>query len=84
MVREWGSDVAVRNDPALGDNLLTRLPAGVEVLVGCQKKGQAVSVPPYTNDWWAYLPQYGGYVTNIYISHPDNQLPDVPLCPEQR
>jgi hypothetical protein len=80
----WGSDVAVRNDPALGDNLLTRLPAGVEVLVGCQKKGQAVSVPPYTNDWWAYLPQYGGYVTNIYISHPDNQLPDVPLCPEQR
>ncbi|MEU2567991.1 hypothetical protein [Streptomyces althioticus] len=56
----------------------------MEVLVGCQKKGQAVSVPPYTNDWWAYLPQYGGYVTNIYISHPDNQLPDVPLCPEQR
>ncbi|WP_434099764.1 hypothetical protein [Streptomyces minutiscleroticus] len=80
----WGSDVAVRKDPALGDNLLTRLPAGVEVLVGCQKKGQVVSVPPYTNDWWAYLPQYGGYVTNIYISHPDNQLPDVPLCTEQR
>ncbi|MEU3762787.1 MULTISPECIES: hypothetical protein [Streptomyces] len=79
----WGSDVAVRKEPALGDNLLTRLPAGVEVLVGCQKKGQVVSVPPYTNDWWAYLPQYGGYVTNIYISHPDNQLPDVPLCTEQ-
>ncbi|MFI9122455.1 hypothetical protein ACIGW0_24220 [Streptomyces bikiniensis] len=80
----WGQDVAVRKDPAVGDNLLTRLPAGVEVLVGCQKKGQLVSVPPYTNDWWAYLPQYGGYVTNIYISHPDDQLPDVPLCTSQK
>ncbi|MEU9861054.1 hypothetical protein AB0D99_09265 [Streptomyces sp. NPDC047971] len=80
----WGSDVAVRKDPAVGDNLLTRLPAGVEVLVGCQKKGQLVSVPPYTNDWWAYLPQYGGYVTNIYISHPDDRLPDVPLCTGQK
>ncbi|MFE9741257.1 hypothetical protein [Streptomyces sp. NPDC006477] len=80
----WGQDVAVRSEPVVGDNLLTRLPAGVEVLVGCQKKGQPVSVPPYTNDWWAYLPQYGGYVTNIYISHPDNQLPDVPLCTNQK
>ncbi|MFJ9431217.1 hypothetical protein ACIRQY_16365 [Streptomyces sp. NPDC101490] len=80
----WGQDVAVRTEPAVGDNLLTRLPAGAEVLVGCQKKGQLVSVPPYTNDWWAYLPQYGGYVTNIYISHPDDKLPDVPLCTNQR
>ncbi|MBP2586663.1 hypothetical protein J3A78_007141 [Streptomyces sp. PvR006] len=80
----WGQDVAVRAEPTVGDNLLTRLPAGVEVLVGCQKKGQLVSVPPYTNDWWAYLPQYGGYVTNIYISHPANQLPDVPLCTDPK
>ncbi|MFE5944767.1 hypothetical protein [Streptomyces sp. NPDC056480] len=80
----WGQDVAVRTEPVVGDNLLTRLPAGVEVLVGCQKKGQLVSVPPYTNDWWAYLPQHGGYVTNIYISHPDNQMPDVPLCTSQK
>ncbi|MDX2563016.1 hypothetical protein PV371_25625 [Streptomyces sp. TX20-6-3] len=80
----WGQDVAVRTEPVVADNLVTRLPAGVEVLVGCQKKGQLVSVPPYSNDWWAYLPQYGGYVTNIYISHPDNQLPDVPLCTSQK
>ncbi|MET7295314.1 hypothetical protein ABZS79_24780 [Streptomyces griseoloalbus] len=79
----WSSLVNVRSEPVLGDNVLTRLPAGVEVLVGCQKKGQTVSVPPYTNDWWAYLPQYGGYISNIYISHPDNQLPDVPLCSSQ-
>ncbi|MFI1941226.1 hypothetical protein ACH44C_29305 [Streptomyces purpureus] len=80
----WGSDVNVRRDALIGDNVLTRLPAGVEVLVGCQKKGQVVSVPPYTNEWWAYLPQYGGFISHIYISHPDNQLPDVPLCPTQQ
>lgn len=76
----WSSEVNVRREPVIGNNVLTRLPAGVEVLVGCQKKGQTVSLPPYSNDWWAYLPQYGGYISNIYISHPDNQLPDVPLC----
>ncbi|WP_380905113.1 hypothetical protein [Streptomyces desertarenae] len=76
----WGSGVNVRSEPFIADNSTTRLPAGVEVLVGCQRKGQVVSVPPYTNDWWAYLPQYGGYVSNIYISHPDDRLPDVPLC----
>ncbi|CAL9656337.1 hypothetical protein [Streptomyces sp. enrichment culture] len=80
----WSSLVNVRSEPVLGNNVMTRLPAGVEVLVGCQKKGQTVSVPPYTNEWWAYLPQYGGYVSNIYISHPDNQLPDVPLCPSRQ
>ncbi|WP_399431911.1 hypothetical protein [Streptomyces sp. WAC05374] len=36
-------------------------------------------MPPYTNAWWSYLPQYGGYGSTIHISHPDSQLPDVPL-----
>ncbi|WP_408995899.1 hypothetical protein [Streptomyces europaeiscabiei] len=80
----WSSQVSVRSEPRIGNNVLTRLPDGVEVLVGCQKKGQSVSVPPYINDWWAYLPQYGGYISNIYISHPDNHLPDVPLCSSPR
>ncbi|MDL5205774.1 hypothetical protein [Streptomyces sp. ALI-76-A] len=76
----WGDGVNVREDSSTGTAPLTRLPAGVEVLVGCQERGQVVSVPPYTNDWWAYLPQYGGYISNIYISSPDNRLPDVPEC----
>lgn len=37
-------------------------------------------MPPYTNDWWAYLPQYGGWVSNIFISSPGNRLPDVKDC----
>ncbi|MFF8973067.1 hypothetical protein [Streptomyces sp. NPDC014995] len=80
----WGEGVNVRRAPSTGDDALTRLPAGVEVLVGCQRRGQVVTVPPYTNDWWAYLPQYGGYVSNIYISSPDNRLPDVPECGDRQ
>ncbi|MGW2256273.1 hypothetical protein ACWCXE_00035 [Streptomyces sp. NPDC001780] len=76
----WGSEVRVRADTTTGSTTLTRLPAGVEVLVACQKRGQRVDVPPYSNDWWAYLPLYGGYVTNIYMRSPDNQLPNVPTC----
>ncbi len=70
----------VRRDPSTQQAPVTRLPAGVEVLAGCQKRGQKVEVPPYSNDWWAYLPQYGGWISNIYISSPDNRLPDVKDC----
>jgi hypothetical protein len=76
----WGSGVRVRSDATTSSAALTTLPAGVEVLVGCQKRGGAVSVPPYENDWWAFLPQYGGWMTNIYLDSPGNQLPGVPVC----
>jgi hypothetical protein len=76
----WGADVNVREEPTTTSRKMTVLPAGAEVLVSCQKRGQEVSIPPYTNDWWAYLPQYGGYVTNIYLSVPENQVPGLRLC----
>ncbi|GAB7106787.1 hypothetical protein JCM4814A_51010 [Streptomyces phaeofaciens JCM 4814] len=76
----WSDHVNVRRDPSTGDAPITQLPSGVEVLVGCQKRGEEVEVPPYTNDWWAYLPQYGGWISNIYISSPDNRMPDVKDC----
>ncbi|MET8825599.1 hypothetical protein ABZX40_31605 [Streptomyces sp. NPDC004610] len=79
-VGTWGSGVRVRSGATTGSGALTTLPAGAEVLVGCQRRGQQVSVPPYTNDWWAYLPQYGGYMTNVYLSVPENQVPGVPVC----
>lgn len=77
----WGSGVRVRAAADTGSAHLTTLPAGVEVLVGCQGRGGRVTVPPYDNDWWAYLPQYGGWITQIYISSPGNTLPGVPDCP---
>ncbi|MFG2337747.1 hypothetical protein [Streptomyces yangpuensis] len=79
-VGTWGSGVRVRTQATTASGAMTTLPAGVEVLVGCQKRGQQVSQPPYVNDWWAQLPQYGGYMTNIYLSVPENQVPGVPVC----
>jgi hypothetical protein len=76
----WGSGINVRARATTDSKALTTLPAGVEVLSSCQTRGQQVSIPPYTNDWWAYLPQYGGYVTNIYLSVPENQVPGLRLC----
>ncbi|MGW7056298.1 hypothetical protein [Streptomyces sp. NPDC054887] len=76
----WSSGVRVRAAATTESATLTTLPAGVEVLVSCQKQGQSVSVPPYTNSWWAYLPQYGGYMTNIYVQSPGNELPGVRVC----
>ncbi|MET9293373.1 hypothetical protein [Streptomyces sp. NPDC003077] len=76
----WGTGVRVRSGTTTDSTVLTHLPAGVEVLVGCQKEGQEVTVPPYTNRWWAYLPQYHGYISNIYFRSPDNELPGVGLC----
>jgi len=76
----WSDHVNVRPDPGTGSAPLTQLPAGVEVLVGCQAKGERVDVPPYSNEWWAYLPQYKGWISNIYVSSPDNKMPDVKDC----
>ncbi|QNP68614.1 hypothetical protein IAG44_03415 [Streptomyces roseirectus] len=76
----WSEQVNVRRDPSTANAPMTRLPAGVEVLIGCQKRGQEVRVPPYTNDWWAYLPQYGGWISNVYVTSPDNRIPDVREC----
>ncbi|MYU56711.1 MULTISPECIES: serine hydrolase [Streptomyces] len=76
----WGSGVRVRSDTTTTSTVLTALPAGVEAQVACQKQGETVTEGPYTNDWWAYLPLYGGYITNIYMKSPDNKLPGVPTC----
>jgi hypothetical protein len=76
----WGSGVRVRSAPRTGATPLAVIPAGVDVLVTCQVFGEQVVVDPYVNPWWAYLPQYGGYMTNIYINSPDNRLPNIPNC----
>ncbi len=64
----WGSHVQARADTTTSSRALTRLPAGVDALIGCQKQGEEVTDGQYTNDWWAYLPLYGGYITNIYVN----------------
>jgi hypothetical protein len=76
----WGSGVRVRSEPNTAANQVGAVPAGGDVRVRCQKRGQEVVVDPYRNDWWAFLPEYGGYMTNIYIRTPANKIPAVPDC----
>ncbi len=77
----WGTRVKVRAAPSTSAAVVGVLPAGIDVAVRCQKAGQLVQVEGYQNEWWAYLPERGGYMTNIYISSPDNKLPGVADCP---
>jgi hypothetical protein len=76
----WASGVKVRATPSISSAVVGVLPAGIEVNVGCEKSGQVVSVDGYTNAWWAYLPERGGYMTNIYVISPGDKLPGVPDC----
>ncbi len=34
----------------------------------------------YTNNWWAKLASPAGFISNIYIDHPNAKLPGVPTC----
>ena len=70
----------MRSAPTTAATPLAVVPAGVDVLVSCQQRGDEVVVDPYRNPWWAYLPQFGGYMTNIYVNSPDNKLPGIPDC----
>jgi len=53
-----------------------------EVRVACQVQGEEVVRGSLRNDWWTYLPELGGYMSNIFFEWSDNQLPAdvVPLC----
>jgi hypothetical protein len=76
----WGSRVKVRATPSLSGRIVGYLPAGIEVAVGCQKAGELVDAEGYQNEWWAHLPERGGYMTNIYVRSPGNKLPGVANC----
>jgi hypothetical protein len=75
-----GSGVRVRAAPNTTSGVLGTLPSGVDVLVSCQKKGQLIDAPPRSSEWWAYLPKYDGYVTNVYVGAGAPKLPGVPDC----
>ncbi|GAA0943961.1 hypothetical protein GCM10009554_37750 [Kribbella koreensis] len=79
-VTTTGSGVRVRSAPNTSAGVLGTLPSGVEVLVSCQKKGQLIDTPPRSSEWWAYLPKYDGYVTNVYVGSGSPKLPGVPDC----
>jgi len=76
----WGSGVRVRADAFLTSPVVTTLAGPTSVFVMCQKQGDTVNAEGYTNNWWSKLRDQGGFISNIYINHPDAKLPNVPEC----
>ncbi|WP_066946504.1 hypothetical protein [Streptomyces lushanensis] len=76
----WGTAVRIRQQATTASAEVARLAGPTRVNVSCQVHGQRVTVDGITNDAWSYLPDYGGYITNIYIDVPEQWLPGVPQC----
>lgn len=78
--RTYGSGVNVRADAYTSSPVVTTLSGPTDVVVVCQKQGDTVTAEGITNNWWSKLRDQNGFMTNIYINHPDAQLPGVPIC----
>ncbi|MFC7934793.1 hypothetical protein ACFU2J_00930 [Streptomyces sp. NPDC057387] len=76
----WGTDVSIRQQATTASTRVASLPGPTTVRVRCQVHGQLVNYDGYSNDAWSYLPDYGGYVSNIFIDVADAWLPGVPTC----
>ncbi|MER5897396.1 hypothetical protein [Streptomyces sp. NPDC001876] len=76
----WGTDVNIRQQPTSASTRVAQLPGPTTVRVQCQVHGQLVQADGHSNDAWSYLPDYGGYVSNIFIDVADSWLPGVPNC----
>jgi biotin carboxyl carrier protein len=76
----WGSDVNIRAEATTNSAAVGSLPGPSTVTVRCQVRGQMVHYDGYSNDAWSYLPDYGGYLSNIFIDVADAWLPGVPTC----
>lgn len=76
----WGTGVRVRSAPSLSASVVRTLSGPTPVRVQCQKKGDTVTAEGITNDAWAYVPDLGGYISNIYIDDPAAWLPGVNTC----
>ncbi|MFG2902639.1 hypothetical protein ACGFZH_36855 [Streptomyces zaomyceticus] len=76
----WGTGVNIRKQATSASTQVAQLSGPTTVRVQCQVHGQLVQVDGYSNDAWSYLPDYGGYISNIYIDVPEGWLPGVPTC----
>ncbi|GGM27282.1 hypothetical protein ACFFX1_16050 [Dactylosporangium sucinum] len=76
----WSSEVPVRAAATNSSTQVGTVPSRQEVRVSCQIQGEEVVRGNTRNDWWTYLPDLGGYMSNIFFEYPDNRLADVPVC----
>ncbi|NEA56253.1 peptidoglycan endopeptidase [Streptomyces sp. SID13666] len=75
----WGDSLNVRAQPNTGSSVVRTIPGGTSVFISCQAHAQSITAEGTTNDAWSYLPDLGGWITNIYLKGPA-WVPDVPSC----
>ncbi|GGU47418.1 C40 family peptidase [Streptomyces lavendofoliae] len=77
--RTWGTGVWTKAQPSVKAARVYAFPGPTTIRVQCQKHAETVTADGHTNDAWSYLPDYGAWVTNIYIQGPA-WLDGVPTC----
>ncbi|MFJ5303723.1 NlpC/P60 family protein [Streptomyces sp. NPDC088350] len=77
--RTWGTGVWTKTAPSVSAGRVYAFPDATSIRVECQKHAETVTSDGYTNDAWAYLPDYKAWMTNIYIQGPA-WLDGVPTC----
>lgn len=75
----WGTGVWTKTAPSVSAGRVYAFPDATSIRVECQKHAEVVTSDGYTNDAWAYLPDYKAWMTNIYIKGPA-WLDGVPTC----
>ncbi|GAA1960189.1 NlpC/P60 family protein [Catenulispora subtropica] len=75
----WGTDVNLHTAPSSTSDQAGRLAGPTAVRIDCQVHGQSVTAEGYTNDGWSHLPDYNGWISNIYVKG-EPWLTDVPAC----
>ncbi|MET3984732.1 NlpC/P60 family protein [Streptomyces sp. PvR034] len=75
----WGDSLNVRAQPNTGAAVVTTIAGGTSVVISCQMHAQSLTAEGVTNDAWSYLPELGGWITNIYLKGPA-WMTGVPTC----
>ncbi|MFD9793161.1 NlpC/P60 family protein [Streptomyces sp. NPDC059070] len=66
----WGTDVNTHAHPSTTSDVKSTFSGPTPVKIGCQKHAQSVTAEGVTNDVWSYLPDYGAWISNIYLKGP--------------
>lgn len=75
----WGHNVNIRRYATTNSQVINVLKGPSTIHVQCQVHGQRVVYGQYDNDGWSYLPAYGGWISNIFISG-NSMVKRVPDC----
>ncbi|GAA2775033.1 hypothetical protein [Saccharopolyspora taberi] len=79
----WGSGVRLHTKPSTKSSVVRTLDGPTPVRVEYQVHGERITAEGITNDGWAFIPDLGGFLSNIYIDVVEEWLPGVPEDEEE-